>query len=130
MEDKNIDTAQLSDNDKYQRALMWLINDAKKPHSNVIKSGKNKHNQHWFRFSKANLGSDVYQNKLENLLKLGFHIPEFNPQKSIHLISEPLDSKSQYIKLLTCSHCNHVIDLTDDKEREYAITKYHSRYNK
>lgn len=122
MESNTIDNAQ------YQKALDWLIKDAEKSNSNVIKSGMNKHNKHWFRYSKANLSSEEYNNKLLNLLKLGFQIPDFDQKKDIHLISEPLDVDKRNRDVLTCRHCNYILDVTTDREREYAIKKYHSRY--
>lgn len=114
----------------YLISLDWLIRNANKPNTGIIKTGKTKQNRHWFRYKKIDdLSQEEYCGKLKNLLKLGFHIPDYDEKKDIHLISEPAHLDRRNSDILTCGHCNHILDISNDLERKYAIKKYHNTFS-
>jgi hypothetical protein len=83
----------------------------------------------WFRFSQGQLSDEQYEQKLLNLLKLGFNIPKIEDKSlSIQLVSEPYPG-SREDNFLFCSNtdCGKTINLADNLERARAITGFHSK---
>lgn len=118
------------DMELYQKSLDWLIRNANKPNTVIIKTGKTKQNKHWFRYKKLDdVSQEEYCGKLKNLLKLGFHIPDYDEKKDVHLISEPAHLDRRNSDILTCGHCNHILDISNDLERQYAIKKFHNTFS-
>lgn len=117
------------DKAEYKKVLMWFIEN-KENQDYVVKSGQNQSGKWWFRFKKHHkLSHDEYYKKLENLVKLGFNIPNFDEyERTTQLISESNSKKSNEGEILVCSNaeCKHILDLTSDLERAFAIKRFHN----
>lgn len=111
------------DTERYENALNWFISNSNNP-KYIKKSGENKKNKHWFRFAKADLSTEVYNQKLHNLLILGFLIPNINENRSVQLIAEPNNILNRLKEILTCNNCGNVFDLSNDIERAVAIKSF------
>jgi len=118
------------DNEKFQKALNWLVNN-KENSRHIVKSGLTKNNKNWFRFAKAELSTEDYRLKLHSLLSLGFQIPNIDENRDVQLISEPNDFKKHNSEILTCKVCDNILDLSNDLERASTMKTFHNvRYVK
>lgn len=83
----------------------------------------------WFRFCKGLLSDIQYEQKLFNLLKLGFNVPEIEDKSlTIQFVSEPYqDSKEDKFLFCTNKDCGKTISLTDNFERARSIISFHSK---
>ena len=82
-------------------------------------------------FSIRDLSTQIYNNIKNGAVNSGFSIPDFNnKEKNNQLIAEPLRDKKQAVSnVFVCPDCNHHLDLSNNKEFDYArkkaIQKFH-----
>ncbi len=120
------------DESEYQKVLNWFIRNKDNQElfakSGQVESGK-RAGKWWFRFKKNNLSHDEYYQKLGNLIKLGFRVPNFEEyERTIQLVSEGDSNENKNSDILICSNpsCENILDLTTDLERTWAIKKFHN----
>jgi hypothetical protein len=114
-----------SNEEQFQNILNWFI--ANKDKSNRIhKYGKNKKGKWWFTIKRGNDSVDEFRKKLTKYNQLGFRIPDFEKEKDLQLISEPIEYKKQNKDILTCKTCGNVLDLSNDPEKAIAVKKFHN----
>ena len=115
--------------DEFNKVLGWFVKN-KNNSKNITKSGISKNNKNWFLFAKADLSIENYNSKLNNLLGLGFSIPNIDENRTVQLISEPIDFKKHNSEILVCKGCKNTLDLSIDREKSTAIKYFHNaRYN-
>lgn len=113
---------------EYDKVLKWFM-DNRANEDYIAKSGQTKKGKWWFRFKKHNLNHDEFYQKLTNLLKLGFHIPNFEEyERKVQLVSEGDSNKESEAEVLVCSNksCGHIVDLSTDLEKAWIIKRYHN----
>ena len=115
------------DTAEYQKVLQWFI-DNKDDQDYIVKSGQTKHGKWWFRFKNKNLPHHIYYQKLGNLIKLGFSVPNFEERnRPIQLVAESSKTTKIDSDVLVCSNldCGNILNLTSDLERASAIKRFH-----
>ncbi|KAA9037163.1 cold shock domain-containing protein [Ginsengibacter hankyongi] len=111
--------------EEYERILNWfMINKDKSKH--VHKSGKNKLDKWWFVIKRGNDTYESFREKLNKYHKVGFQIPDFEQDKDLQLISEPIDFKKHKGEILTCRTCGNILDLSNDLEKARAVKQFHN----
>jgi hypothetical protein len=116
-----------SNKTKFKKSLEWFINN-KETSPHIIKSGLTQKDKHWFRFSRSNLSQETFRKKINNLMLIGFNIPDYDSYNDVYLISEPNDYVKHNSDLLVCSSCDNIVDLSNDFERANAINYFHKEY--
>lgn len=112
---------------QYNKALKWFTDQSQLEIPKfVVKSGQTKAGKWWFRFTRGTLSQSDFNNKLINLERLGFSIPDIKAEKSVQLVAEPFKIKRQGHEVLVCHNCNITVDFSNDFERMTAIVKYHN----
>lgn len=109
---------------QFERILNWFI-DNKEKSERVYKFGQNKFKKWWFVLKRGNDSYEKFKEKLTKYYQVGFQIPDFDKDKELQLISEPIDFKKHSGDILTCKTCGHSIDLTSDLEKARAIKTFH-----
>lgn len=113
---------------EYDKVLKWFM-DNRENEDYIAKSGQTKKGKWWFRFKKNNLSHDEYYQKLTNLLKLGFHIPNFEEyEREVQLVSEGDNKEQSESEILICSNtdCGNILDLSNDLEKSWTIKRFHN----
>jgi hypothetical protein len=110
---------------EYERILDWFITN-KDISERIHKSGKNKLDKWWFVIKKGNDSYESFREKLNKYYQLGFQIPDFEKDKDLQLISEPIDFKKHNGDILTCRSCGNILDLSSDLERARAVKQFHN----
>jgi hypothetical protein len=54
------------------------------------------------------------------------NLPDFEKDKDLQLISEPIDFKKHSGDILTCRSCGNILDLSSDLERARAVKQFHN----
>ena len=111
--------------DEFNKALDWFVKN-KNNSKYITKSGISKNNKNWFLFAKADMPIEKYNSKLNNLLVLGFSIPNIDENRIVQLISEPIDFKKHNSEILVCKNCKNTLDLSIDREKSIAIKYFHN----
>jgi len=109
---------------EYERFLNWFIAN-KDTSDRIFKSGKNKFNKWWFVIKRGNENYEAFKEKLKKYYKIGFQIPDFDKDKDLQLISEPIDFKKHNDEILICKNCDNTIALSNDNEKARAIKQFH-----
>lgn len=110
---------------EYERILDWFMTN-KDTSERIHKSGKNKLDKWWFVIKKGNDSYETFREKLNKYYKVGFQIPDFEKDKDLQLISEPIDFKKHSGDILTCRSCGNILDLSSDLERARAVKQFHN----
>ena len=77
-------------------------------------------------FVKYDQSIEEYRSKLVYYLSLGFNVPNIKEERRFNqLISEPYNFEEKSSDILKCDTCNHVLDLSSDRERSFTIKKFH-----
>jgi hypothetical protein len=111
--------------EEYNRILNWFIENKDKS-ERIHKSGKNKRDKWWFTIRRGNDSMEEFRKKLTKYHKLSFQIPDFEYDKDLQLISEPIDIIRQSKDILTCKTCGNILDLSNDLEKARAVKKFHT----
>lgn len=111
--------------EEYNRILNWFIENKDKS-GRIHKSGKNKRDKWWFTIRRGNDSMEEFKKKLTKYHQLGFQIPDFENDKDLQLISEPIDFKRHSKDVLTCKTCGNILDLSNDLEKARAVKKFHN----
>lgn len=111
--------------EEYNRILNWFIENKDKS-ERIHKSGKNKRDKWWFTIRRGNDSMEEFKKKLTKYHQLGFQIPDFENDKDLQLISEPIDFKRHNKDVLTCKTCGNILDLSNDLEKARAVKKFHN----
>lgn len=111
--------------EEYNRILNWFIQNKDKS-DRIRKSGKNKRDKWWFTIKRGNDSMEEFRKKLTKYHQLGFQIPDFDNDKDLQLISEPIDFKRHSKDILTCKTCGNILDLSNDLEKARAVKKFHN----
>jgi hypothetical protein len=109
---------------EYQRVLEWFVSN-KDTSDRIYKSGKNKFDKWWFLIKKSDESHESFKEKITKYHQLGFHIPDFEKDKDLQLISEPIDFEKCINDILTCGCCGNILDLSIDPERARAVKQFH-----
>jgi len=109
---------------EYERILSWFMTN-KDTSERILKSGKNKLDKWWFVIKKGNDSYESFREKLNKYYQAGFQIPDFEKNKDLQLISEPIDFKKHNDDILTCRSCGNILDLSSDLERARAVKQFH-----
>jgi hypothetical protein len=80
----------------------------------------------WFVIKKGNESYESFREKLNKYYQDGFQIPDFEIDKDLQLISEPIDLKEHSGDILTCRSCSNILDLSNDLERARAVKQFHN----
>ncbi|MEZ4776909.1 MAG: cold shock domain-containing protein [Bacteroidia bacterium] len=110
---------------EYERILDWFMTN-KDTSERIHKSGKNKLDKWWFVIKKGNDSYESFREKLNKYYQVGFQIPDFEKDKDLQLISEPIDFKKHSGDILTCRSCGNILDLSSDLERARAVKQFHN----
>jgi hypothetical protein len=110
--------------EEYNRILNWFIENKDKS-DRIHKSGKNKRDKWWFTIRRGNDSMEEFRKKLTKYHQLGFQIPDFENDKDLQLISEPIDFKRHSKDILSCKTCGNILDLSNDLEKAWAVKKFH-----
>ena len=110
---------------EYERILDWFMTN-KDTSERIHKSGKNKMDKWWFVIKKGNDSYESFREKLNKYYQVGFQIPDFEKDKDLQLISEPIDFKKHSGDILTCRGCGNILDLSSDLERARAVKQFHN----
>lgn len=113
--------------EQYTKIFNWFESN-KTSHRIIGKSGINKLNKNWWMLKKNNWSTEEFEEKLKNLNKIGFEIPQISEEKEQYLVSGYKDINKSLG--LTCSSCSFEIDFNANKDRAYSILKYHDFLNK
>lgn len=111
--------------DEYNRILNWFVTNKDKS-ERIHKSGKNKRDKWWFTIRRGNDSMEEFRKKLTKYHQLGFQIPDFENDKDLQLISEPIDFNRHSKDILTCKTCGNILDLSNDLEKARAVKKFHN----
>lgn len=111
--------------EEYERILNWFITNKDKS-ERIYKSGKNKKDKWWFTIRRGNDTMGEFRKKLTKYHLVGFQIPDFEKDKDLQLISEPIDLKKHSKEILTCKTCGNILDLSNDLEKARAVKKFHN----
>ncbi|HAO09303.1 MAG TPA: hypothetical protein DCQ50_20520 [Chryseobacterium sp.] len=111
--------------DEYNRILNWFVTNKDKS-DRIHKSGKNKRDKWWFTIRRGNDTMEEFRKKLTKYHQVGFQIPDFENDKDLQLISEPIDFKKHSKDILTCKTCGNILDLSNDLEKARAVKKFHN----
>jgi len=111
--------------EEYNRILNWFIENKDKS-DRIHKSGKTKKDKWWFTIRRGNDTMEEFKKKLTKYHQLGFQIPDFENDKDLQLISEPIDFKKHSKDILTCKTCGNILDLSNDLEKARAVKKFHN----
>jgi hypothetical protein len=110
---------------EYERILKWFM-DNKDTSERIHKSGKNKLDKWWFVIKRGNESYEAFRKKLKKYFEVGFQIPDYDKDKDLQLISEPIDFKKHSGDILTCKNCGNTIDLSNDLEKARAVKQFHN----
>lgn len=110
---------------EYERILNWFIAN-KDTSERIHKSGKNKLDKWWFVIKRGNESYEAFREKLKKYYDVGFQIPDFDKDKDLQLISEPIDFKKHSADILTCKNCGNTLDLSNDLEKARAVKQFHN----
>jgi hypothetical protein len=109
---------------EYEEVLTWFINESEKEKSKYIaNSGISRNGKRWFIFSREDLTTEAYRNKLTRLEQIGFEIPNIHRQINKQLVAESNEPNSQ---LFACKVCEITLDLSSDFEKARIIKSYHN----
>lgn len=111
--------------EEYERILNWFVTNKDKS-ERIHKSGKNKKDKWWFTIRRGNDTMEEFRKKLTKYHQVGFQIPDFEKDKDLQLISEPIDFKRHSKNILTCKTCGNILDLSNDLEKARAVKKFHN----
>jgi hypothetical protein len=111
--------------DEYNRILNWFVTNKEKS-ERIHKSGKNKRDKWWFTIKRGDDSMEEFRKKLTKYHQLGFQIPDFENDKDLQLISEPIDFERHSKDILTCNTCGNILDLSNDIEKARAVKKFHN----
>lgn len=111
--------------DEYNRILNWFVTNKDKS-ERIHKSRKNEKDKWWFTIRRGNDSMEEFRKKLTKYHQLGFKIPDFENDKDLQLISEPIDFKKHSKDILTCKTCGNILDLSNDLEKARAVKKFHN----
>lgn len=111
--------------EEYNRILNWFIENKDKS-NRIHKSGKNTRDKWWFTIRRGNDSMEEFRKKLNKYHQLGFQIPDFENDKDLQLISEPIDFKKHSKDILTCKTCGNILDLSNDLEKARTVKKFHN----
>lgn len=111
--------------EEYNRILNWFITN-KDTSKRIHKSGKNKKDKWWFTIRRDNDTMEEFRKKLTKYHQVGFQIPDFESDKNLQLISEPIDFKKHNSNILTCKSCGNILDLSNDLEKARAVKQFHN----
>lgn len=111
--------------EEYERILNWFVTNKDKS-ERIHKSGKNKKDKWWFTIRRGNDTMVEFRKKLTKYHQVGFQIPDFEKDKDLQLISEPIDFKKHSKDILTCKTCGNILDLSNDIEKARAVKKFHN----
>lgn len=109
----------------YERILNWFITNSDTS-SRIHKSGKNKKEKWWFVIKRGEESYESFRQKLNKYYQVGFQIPDFEQDKDLQLISEPINFKKHSSDILTCKTCGNVLDLSNDLEKARAVKQFHN----
>lgn len=110
---------------EYERILDWFMTN-KDTSERIHKSGKNKLDKWWFVIKRGNDSYESFRKKLNKYYQVGFQIPDFEKEKDLQLISEPIDFKKHSSDILTCKSCGNILDLSSDLEKALAVKQFHN----
>ncbi len=110
---------------EYERILDWFVTN-KDTSERIYKSGKNRLDKWWFVIKKGNDNFELFREKLNKYYQLGFQIPDFEMDKDLQLISEPIDYKKHSGDILNCKNCGCILDLSSDLEKSRAVKQFHN----
>ena len=110
---------------EYERILDWFMTN-KDTSERIHKSGKNKLDKWWFVIKRGNDSYESFREKLNKYYQVGFQIPDFDKEKDLQLIAEPIDFKKHSGDILTCKSCGNILDLSSDLERARAVKQFHN----
>ncbi|MBV6510545.1 MAG: hypothetical protein FMNOHCHN_00020 [Ignavibacteriaceae bacterium] len=110
--------------DEYHRILNWFVTN-KDNSKRIHKSGKNRRDKWWFTIRRGNDTMEEFRKKLTKYHQVGFQIPDFDSDKDLQLISEPIDFMKHSGDILTCKSCGNILDLSNDPERARAVKQFH-----
>lgn len=110
---------------EYERILNWFMAN-KDTSERIHKSGKNKLGKWWFVIKRGNESYETFREKLKKYYEVGFQIPDFDKDKDLQLISEPIDFKKHSGDILTCKNCGNTLDLSNDLEKARAVKQFHN----
>jgi hypothetical protein len=110
---------------EYERILDWFMTN-KDTSERIYKSGKNRLGKWWFVIKKGDDTFELFRKKLNKYYQLGFQIPDFEIDKDLQLISEPIDYKKHSGDILNCRSCGHFLDLSSDLEKSRAVKQFHT----
>lgn len=111
--------------EEYERILNWFVTNKDKS-KRIYKSGKNKKDKWWFTIRRDNDPMEEFRKKLTKYRQVGFQIPDFEKDKDLQLISEPIDFKRHSKDILTCKTCGNILDLSNDLEKARAVKNFHN----
>jgi uncharacterized protein (DUF2164 family) len=112
--------------EQFDKTLNWFIENKDK--NQYIKNSGNRKNDKkwWFTFAQNEISNEKYREKLTNLLKIGFNIPDYEDEnKSLQLIAEPFFEPRGNINIFDCSNCGNTIDLSKDLDRYKVMQGFH-----
>lgn len=110
---------------EYERILTWFITN-KDTSERIHRSGKNRLDKWWFVIKRGNDSNEAFRQKLNKYYQVGFQIPDFEQDKDLQLISEPIDFKKHSGDILTCRSCGNILDLSSDLEKARAVKQFHN----
>jgi hypothetical protein len=115
-----------TDDENYKKTFKWFKKNQNN-NSIIRKYGINKNNKYWWLLLKNEWSLVEYQNKLKNLIKLGFEIPDIDDEfKTMYLISGKEEPPN--IKILKCNLCGFELNLESETDKKNAIEKYHTEF--
>lgn len=110
---------------EYERILAWFITN-KDSSERIHRSGKNRLGKWWFVIKRGSDSYDEFRQKLIKYYQVGFQIPDFEQDKDMQLISQPIDFEKHSGDVLTCRNCGHILDLSIDPEKSRAVKQFHN----